>query len=288
MGTCKLSNEPAREKKKILNLYYFFPTFALTQNSRPRDQLKMRGATAERCPMKPLPIILFAVVLFGVAPRVAGQVLTSPFTGSYSFVGQTNSVLWAYNGTPIANLEVSALSKIGVTSASAADRFMASQWTVNFDADRYFEFTLTGAPMPGIPFAELDLSSVEFALRRSSSGPRQFQWRSSADDFATPITTFSSLNPSITLVNGILTVPDSASTTTFGGNILSLAGTGFTNQITLRLYAFQTENEFGQAGLDSPLTFSGTLAIPEPTSIALLCLAGALLGGLHWRRRTSR
>jgi hypothetical protein len=287
MGTCRLGHDPAREKKKILNLYYFFATFDLTQNSPPRDLLGARGTTAERRPMKPLPVILFAVVLSGIAPRLAGQVITSPFSGSYSFVGQTNSVLWAYNGSPINNLEVSALSKIGVTSASAADRFMASQWTVNFDTDRYFEFALTGAPMPGIPFAEFDLLSVEFALRRSSTGPRQFQWRSSLDDFAAPITTFSSLNPSITLVNGILTVPDS-STTTFGGNILSLAGNGFTNQITFRLYAFQTENEFGQAGLDSPLTFSGTLAIPEPTSIALLCLAGALLGGLHWRRRTSR
>ncbi len=213
--------------------------------------------------------------------------ITNPFAGAYSFVGQTNTVNLSTNiSTPTFSL-TSELAKIGVDSSAATDRFMASQWSTNsLDSSKYFEFSLSAEKMAGIPFAYFDSLQLDFALRRSSTGPRQFQWRSSLDAFAAPITSFGSLNPSINLAGGVLTVPDTTSTETFGGNVFSLSGLSPLNltNITLRLYGYTAESAFGQAGLDTPLGFSGNVVVPEPSTVTLLAFAAAAGAWLRRRR----
>lgn len=232
---------------------------------------------------------VFAAATFATAVSAFGQlVVTNAFEGSYSFAGQTNSSSVAYNGVPIDDLTPKPITKVNVTSSAAADRFMASGWSTNsFSATNYFEFSLTATPRPGVPFSHFDLSTLEFALRRSSTGPRQFEWRSSVDSFASTLTNFSLVNPNVMLANGILTLPDSGSTTTYSGNTLSFSGPSFLglSSITLRLYAYQAESSAGIAGLDTPLTFKGLMTAPEPSSLALLGLSGLLVSAWLLRNR---
>jgi hypothetical protein len=233
-------------------------------------------------------LLALAATLLAFTPAQAVVYITNPFTGAYSFVGQTDATNLTTNiSTPTFTL-ASELEKIGVASSAATDRFMASQWSTNsFDSTKYFEFSLTAEKVAEIPFAYFDSVQLDFALRRSSTGPRQFQWRSSLDAFAAPITSFTSLNPSITFAGGVLTVPDTASTDTYVGNAFSLSGLSPLNltNITLRLYGYTAESVFGQAGLDTPLTFSGNVVVPEPSTVALLAFSATTFAWLRMRRR---
>ena len=233
--------------------------------------------------------LILAAAALASTPAQAIVYVTNPFSAAYNFGGQTNaSILTVSVNQPTFTL-TSSLEKIGVASSAAADRFMASQWsTGSFDSAKFFEFKLTTAAAPGIPFAYIDSLAVDFALRRSSTGPRQFQWRSSLDAFAAPITNFSSLNSSIMLAGGVLTLPNTISTETFEGNAFSLGNISLLNatSITLRLYGYQAESALGQAGFDAPLIFSGNVAVPEPSTVTLLAL-GAMVGA-WWKLRRRR
>ncbi len=218
----------------------------------------------------------------------AAPPVTNAYSGAMSFAGQTNASSLTNNISEDTFSLESQLTKIGVDSSSSAGRFMASQWsTSSLDTAKYFEFSLTAQAMPGIPFARFESLDLQFALRRSSAGPRQFQWRSSLDGFAAAITNFTSLNPSINLSGGVLTLPGTASTETFAGNILSLSGPAFVNvsNLTLRLYAYQAIDPLGQAGLDTPLGFSGDVVVPEPSTVALLGVAAGAAAWWRFRRR---
>jgi hypothetical protein len=239
--------------------------------------------------------LLLLCLLSAIAAPQAKAVLsvTNSFSGTISFAGQTNAPLLTTNISALpANSTINAqLEKAitigGLASSSSVDRFMASQWSTNsFNSDKYFQLTLNTSPSAGIPFAYFDNIAIEFALRRSSSGPRQFQWRSSLDMFTTVMTNFTLTNPSLSLAGGVLTLPDTASTETFGGNrlVLSAPALSHTN-LTLRLYGYQAENPMGQGGLDSPLAISGKIVVPEPSTYALLSLAAAVGLWLGIRRR---
>lgn len=236
-----------------------------------------------------LNLLILAATAVVVTPAQGMVYHTNSFAGSFNFAGQTDaSFLTVEVSEPTFTL-VGNLAKVGVASSAAADRFMASQWSTNsFDSTKFFEFTLTAAAAPGIPSATFASLEIEFALRRSSTGPRQFQWRSSLDGFAAPLTNFSSLNPSLMLAGGVLTLPDTSSTETFGGNAFSLGNLSLlsASNITLRLYAYQAESAFGQAGLDTPLGFSGDIVVPEPSTVALL--ACGAMAGAWWKLRRRR
>jgi len=221
--------------------------------------------------------------------RAARDVVTNSFTGSLSFAGQTNANLVATTVTASSYVLSAEIEKLSVDSSAAVDRFMASQWSTNsLDATKYLEFSLSATPGPGGPFANFISLDLNFALRRSSSGPRQFQWRSSLDGFATAITNFTSLNSSVMLAEGVITLPDTASTETFAGNSFLIGPPSLLSatNLRLRLYGFQAKSQFGQGGLDTPLTFAGNIAVAEPSTVALLCLG--LTTGIFLKLRRSR
>jgi hypothetical protein len=216
---------------------------------------------------------LAAVSLAGVN----GQV----FTGNYTFGTGGNVTSFAYNGTPINNLTISALTKNGVTNESSSGNFRASTWPLDagnatltgaIDTSKYFEFTLT----PSLGFT-VNMTSITFGLGRSAAGPRTFEWRSNIDSFGAAINNYNSLSANVTNSSGILTIPDSTSTT-FTGNVLSLSSGSFQNisTLTLRFYAYNSESTGGTGGLQGPLSFSGEI-VPEPSTWALIGLGAAFI-----------
>jgi hypothetical protein len=223
---------------------------------------------------------LAAVSLAGVN----GQV----FTGNYTFGSGGNVTSFAYNGTPIDNLTVSALTKNGVTNTSSAGNFRASNWPLDpavgilagsIDTAKYFEFSLT--PTAG---NTLNINSFTFGVGRTGTGPRSFQWRSSLDSFAAPISGYTATNAALdqNLGAGILSYTSDV-TTAATGNTLTFSSPTFSNlsTVTFRLYGFNSEGTTGTGGLEGNFIFAGEV-VPEPTTWALIGLGAAFV---LWRIR---
>jgi hypothetical protein len=224
---------------------------------------------------------LAALSLAGVNAQV--------FTGNYSFSGATgNTTSLNYNGSSIENLTVSALTKNGVTNSSSAGNFRATGWpldagnatlTGSIDVSKYFEFSLT--PTNG---ATLNLTSFTFGVGRSGTGPRSFEWRSSLNSFAAPISGYTATNAALNqnLGNGTLSYTSDVSTAGTG-NTLTFATPTFSDlsTVTFRFYGFNSEASGGTGGLEGNFTFAGEV-IPEPSTWALIGLGTAFV---LWRIR---
>jgi hypothetical protein len=231
---------------------------------------------------------LCALAIGGISQA---QLITNNFSGTFSFagtVGFTNSL--PYNGTAIADVLVGDLTKNGVTDSSSTGNFRGSAWALDdapvggltglIDLGKYFELTLTADPG-----TTLNMTSVTFGIGRSATGPRTWEWRSSVDGFASAITTFSNLNAGLTEASGVITNPDANSSWT--GNVLDLSAPSFSglSTISLRFYGYNSETNAGTGGFQGNLSFSGASVVPEPSTYALLALAGAGLAGHMIRRR---
>lgn len=190
-----------------------------------------------------------------------------PFSATYTFDGTTGHVAsFVYNGTTYEGVSMGDLLKVGVTSSSSTGNFRANNWPLGatngsddfdgvLDPDKYFGLTISA--QTGYHFS---LSTITFGVGRSATGIRQSQWRGSADDFTAPFANYTTLHAQLTNTAGVLTNPDANSSWT--GNVLNL-GTTFTNITTsaeLRYYLFNAESATGTAGLQGPITISGTFA----------------------------
>ncbi|MBU3728070.1 MAG: hypothetical protein FGM37_02325 [Phycisphaerales bacterium] len=199
-------------------------------------------------------------------------------SGSYSFPTGISSP-HAYNGTAITGLTPGSVTLTGVTFSSSNGNFRAAGWatgatngsdtfTGSVDLGKYISFTL--AADSGYTF---DMTSIAFGLGRSGTGVRQWQWRSSADNFANALTDYTALNAGVTHTAGVLQLPDG--TTRWTGNTLSTSGSAYQGltSIEFRLYGFNAEGTAGTGGLQGPLTFTVNV-IPAPGALALLGAAG--------------
>lgn len=186
------------------------------------------------------------------------------FTGTFTFGANGDVASFDYNGTPIPGLTVSPIAKVGVTTSSSSGNFRASGWPVgatsgsdvftgDLDPTKYIEFTITAADGKAI-----DLPTLNFGIGRSGTGTRQWQWRSSADNYAAAIPV-ATANAALMNEGGVLTNPDSNSN--WAGNSIQTSGGTFENvkSITFRLYSYNAETTSGTAGLHGPLVFGGTL-----------------------------
>ncbi|MGH9331233.1 MAG: PEP-CTERM sorting domain-containing protein, partial [Vicinamibacterales bacterium] len=151
----------------------------------------------------------------------------------------------------------------------------SSGWTIGAAADMndYYGFTIT--PAPGFV---MDLTDLDFSERASSTGPTQFDVRSSLDSFASPI------------FSGATTI-DANSRRQFD---LTAAFQDLTVPVTFRIFAFQSSASAGTwrlgvsgeptAAVPANLQLVGDLtAVPEPTT--LLLLGSGLAALATWRRR---
>lgn len=234
--------------------------------------------------------ILFAVL--GLAACTLAGLNAQVFTGNFSFSGATgNTTSLNYNGSPIQNMTISALTKNGVTNTSNSNNFRATNWaldagsstlTGNIDTSKYFEFSMTSAP--GFTF---NATSFTFGVGRSLAGPRSYQWRSSLDSFANPISGYTNTNVALNenLGSGILSYSSDASTSATGNTLVFSTAT-FSNlsTVTFRFYGFNSEQTVGSGGFDGNFSFSGE-AIPEPSTWALIGLGSAFV---LWRVRSRK
>jgi hypothetical protein len=137
----------------------------------------------------------------------------------------------------------------GITASSGSNRYAATGWTTSatgITTGEYFEFTLTPNSGYKINFVSLTLSS-----QKSSSGPATASLRSSKDNYAASIHTF-------TLA------------TTAASQTLSLSAVAYqniTSPITFRVYLYDTPSN-GASGTASinDFAFNGTVVQNSPTA----------------------
>jgi autotransporter-associated beta strand protein len=209
--------------------------------------------------------ILATFVIFAASTAAHAQ----SFSGTYTFGSDGNVTTFPYNGTAVPNLTVGDLTKVGVTSGASSGNFRASNWaldpvigslTGSVDLGKYFDFTLTAAA--GYTF---DMSSFDFGVGRSGTGPRSFEWRSSLDSFGSVVSGYTSVNAALNqnLGSGILTYTADG-TTSATGNVLSFTGSSFTNlsSVTFRFYGYNSEATGGTGGLQGNFVFSGSMNAP--------------------------
>ncbi|MBM3433256.1 MAG: T9SS type A sorting domain-containing protein [Bacteroidetes bacterium] len=182
---------------------------------------------------------------------------TSVQAGSYTFGSNGNVTSFAYNGPVLTGVTASALTKNGFTSTSGANAFRGNDWplgatngsntfTGSLDPTKYIEFTITAAT--GQTFSN---PKVRFDLYRSSTGPRQYAWRSSLNNYATNIA-LDSLGTGVTAANGEMTLTDVAQT--YADNVFQLTQSNLTS-VTFRLYGYNAEAATGTGGLQTALEF---------------------------------
>jgi MYXO-CTERM domain-containing protein len=230
------------------------------------------------------------ILAVGAVAAVCGaaEAAVVPFTGTFTFPSVSPGTApapapFAYNGTPIQDVTVGAMAiSPSVTSTGSNGNFRASGWALDgatvgsltgqIDLSKYITFTITA----NAGFT-IDMSTITFGLGRSATGVRQWQWRSSVDNFSAALSNYTSLNVGLTNTNGVLQNPDSNSNWT--GNTLTVSGSAFSGltSIEFRLYGYNSEGTAGTGGLQGPLSFTGSVtAVPAPGAMALLGVAGLL------------
>ncbi len=194
-------------------------------------------------------ILIFSLVLsLGL---VWAQV---PFQATYTFGSDGNVASFVYNGTSYAGITMGNLEKIGITSTSSTNNFRGSGWSLtDIDTEKYIGFTISA--VTGYKFT---VNSISFGIGRSGTGTRYSQWRGSNDGYSAVINNYTSLNSGLTNNDGVLNNPDENSNWT--GNVLDM-GTSYqdiTDSAGFRIFMYNAEGTAGTAGLQGPITISGT------------------------------
>lgn len=177
----------------------------------------------------------------------------------------------------------------GVVASTNGNRFGGSNW---FDTGNTAAGSTIAEAVAGNNFiqfvvtpsgATFSATSLDFIWDRSGTGPSSVALRSSIDGFATDLGT----------VTGMISGGNATTT------LRSIAISGvndISTSTTFRLYGFGTTAVGGTGGFDTAtgattpnVVFNGTItAVPEPTSIVLLSLAGSSGLVVNYRRRKSR
>ncbi|AOS84234.1 hypothetical protein BIU88_08880 [Chlorobaculum limnaeum] len=188
---------------------------------------------------------------------LADVISSNPITGTNP--GADNPYVTGLSGN--ANITASGIGRgAGITGNTGADRYNAKNWSLPFDANDYFTFTLDAKDG-----YEINFTSFEYHAQRSTTGPTSFAFRSSIDGFATDI-----------------------GTPTAAGTTIDLPGDKFynlTDPIEFRLYGYGSE---GGTFSVNDYTFNGTVeAVPEPGTLALVGVGSLLMLASRHRTRKS-
>lgn len=206
----------------------------------------------------------------------------STFSGRSSVGGTANNLTFSSftaTNTLSANSNTAGVFAFGSWVAGGATDG-SNTFTGSPDATEYLEFTVT----PGNGF-QYSLSSISLSAGRTSTGPRQFVVRSSADNYTSNLAA-SATSPLSVVGNNIVQLTDNTTTNLVAGQSITLSSGAFsqlTSALTFRIFAFNAEGA-GQFRLDNVAINGAVSAVPEPAATAALAGLGALLCGALARR----
>lgn len=203
---------------------------------------------------------------------------------SYGFSGIANGT-GTIDPTPLnsaAGLTTTAFSANGVSSnPNASGRFSFINWPLGATngVDSYTTFTGVLTPtayyevsLIPLPSYTLNLSSISFFVRRSSTGIRNYAVRSNVDDYQNNLPASVGSNTKISVINPDVFFWNFDATSTSSdqkGSTINLSAPSYTNcvdTLTFRFYAWNAEATGGTFSIDSVVFFgSATNSItPEP------------------------
>ena len=220
--------------------------------------------------------LLFKLVAMVVLLGVAANAYSSPGFLAWNFSGNAGNEP-TVNATYVNSLlQTTAITRSdGLGPVAVLNTFSATNWTtsLSIDASLYFQFSID--PLPGNKYS---ITRIDFnfqTLDGSGGGPMKWALRSSVDSYAADLTNWN---------NGGLS--------SYSGTVELQYDPNFQNTTvarTFRLYGFNSSGTFysgGLGGVGTGIVFTGTSAIPEPTSWVLLG-TGALVFSLLRRRAQS-
>lgn len=173
------------------------------------------------------------------------------------------------------------LLKVGVTNApSSTSNLRARDWETGaingsdvfaeaVNSEKYIELKIKAS---GNNVFTID--SIQFIIRRSTTGPRQWQWRGNADEFATPLSDYKITQAHILNAdNGTITTEDVEITTISKVNSLRLGNEyeNIADSVVFRFYGFNAEGTAGTGGFHSVKVYgSYSKSIPTEFEKTLL------------------
>lgn len=164
-------------------------SFSVTDAQLSKNGYKYRVIVSNQCNSKTSDVVTLSVNLEPVSIWKNDIEGTNPNTSNPYTVDDNKN----------ANIVVSGIGRgAGITGNAANNRYNATGWTAtaSLDTTDYFEFTL----MPNANYA-IDLSSFVYTGQRSNSGPSNFAFRSSADNFLTDIGTVTPTGTTVSLAS---------------------------------------------------------------------------------------
>lgn len=215
--------------------------------------------------------IFFAcfVVCYSASVSWGSIVLTFNLTGQPGDQASTAASFTNANATSV-NLSRGS----GVTSSAAGDSISSSGWTTgsSVDLNDYYGFSIKANSG-----YTATINNLSFAERRSGTGIRNFEVRSSTDNFATFTSQSSFFVP--------------GDTTDTRQHSITLTGlSNISSQISFRIYGYGSEAGAGTWRLANNsstggVTLDGSFtAVPEPTSL-IAAMGMGLCGTWYARRR---
>lgn len=191
---------------------------------------------------------LISILIIALAAGFAQTAI--PFEATYTFGADGNVTSFAYNGTQYPGISMGDMLKKYVTSVSSNNNFRASDWPLRGMGSNRIEFTIYA--VPGYKFT---VNSITFGLGRDADGAARAIWRGN-NNYNSNLNSYTTLN-GIVNDNGKLELLDQAGGWT--GNVLSIDGyQDITSSCEFRLYMYSAKTTAGTAGLEGPISVSGT------------------------------
>ncbi|RZL10541.1 MAG: hypothetical protein EOO62_13030, partial [Hymenobacter sp.] len=190
---------------------------------------------------------------------LSGLLLLLPLLGwgqvaTYNIANGTGNNVASLAATDVAaGVTASALTKNIISTSTSSNAFRGSGWPTTATIASppaasfgYISFTIT--PGSGTTYT---ITSFTYGIGSSGTGPANYQWRSSADGYASAI-------------NGT-----TLSTTVQVGStfVLPAAFANLTGAVTFRLYGYKAGAAGGTGGLAGDLTINGSIAGSTPPSL---------------------
>lgn len=199
--------------------------------------------------------------MFLIGATVRAQIAVYSFSGNTTSATSSNANVGAsvFSGS---NSPSTSNSSPVFSAGSGSFAISQAGWTGSAPGSNYFEFTLT--PASGY---SVGLTSISFGSRSTSTGPTNFNFRSSSDSFVGNLNSGSLINDSNWYASGSQSV--------------SLT---FSSATTFRLYASGASNAGGTFRVDDFTVNGSVTAVPEPASVAAVFGGAALVAAMLLRR----